>query len=393
MKIENFKNGFELLLSQAASMLGGPARAVQLQWDVEQSLKRRMIRRERTGIGTEQPIVYIEQGRRGHEVAIGIQAYGLQADGQELPIAEVNTTSDMEIPCFWAVRVQDYRRFYRLVRQHLKAVRENHVQPIMSPTDFTRLWNSTIGFLRRDLSALKKYGVPQKRGVLLSGDPGNGKTMACRWLSAQCERMGLAWETVTVDDYQAAQRDCLVRELFVPDRTGIVLFDDFDAPLRDRRSSENPTEQSTFLAEMDGMNPKAGVVYLFTSNLRADELDPALRRPGRIDEIIRFEKPDAELRERFVRERWHPDIVQRLAIADLVAETDGFSFAELDEVKKQLVLRYFDTGRLDWQVARAALDDRKNQVAKSRPIGFTTAPMLFETPAATSATADGEADC
>jgi SpoVK/Ycf46/Vps4 family AAA+-type ATPase len=179
--------------------------------------------------------------------------------------------------------------------------------------------------------------------------------------------------------------------LFQPDRPGVVLFDDFDTALRDRRSCDNPREQSTFLTEIDGMSPKIGVVYLFTSNLKSEELDPALRRPGRIDDIIHFAKPNAERRRELIQGRWHAEIADAIDVEEVVRHTDGFSFAEMEELKKQLVLGFLDSGCFDWDSARASLAQRKELVETRRSIGFVgNSPTSSDAIVAWSGTDDGD---
>jgi cell division protease FtsH len=112
------------------------------------------------------------------------------------------------------------------------------------------------------------------------------------------------------------------------------------------------------------------VVYLFTSNAAPADLDPAIRRPGRLDVIIHFPSPDAGLRRRFIVERWHRDLAAGIDLQRVVADTDGLSFAELDEVKKQLVLRKLDTGRWDWPWVASTLRHSHRPSRRARPIGF-----------------------
>lgn len=393
MRLRDFSTDFQTMLDCASELLADEARPVQIEWIIEDSLRRHLVRRASRGIGTAQPMIWLQDGRRGHDVIIGIQLFGLQTGDAEMPIVEVSPPGHSRLPRFWAVRAQDYRRFYRFVREKLRASRAGSVEPIMCDSDRQRLWDNTVGFLRRDVTQLQRYGVPQKRGVLLSGDPGNGKTMACRWLRAQCERVGLEWTSVTTDDYEAARRDRTLHDLFQPDRPGVVLFDDFDAALRDRKTCDNPREQSTFLTEIDGMAPKIGVVYLFTSNLKSEELDPALRRPGRIDDIIHFAKPNADRRRELIDGRWHADITAAIDVEEVVRYTDGFSFAELEELKKQLVLGYLDDGCFDWDAARAVLSQRKELVETRRSIGFANSVSeSTDTIVAASAISDERVD-
>ncbi len=108
---------------------------------------------------------------------------------------------------------------------------------------------------------------------------------------------------------------------------------------------------------------------MIASNLAPESLDPAMRRPGRIDVILRFPKPDAALRRRMIRERWHPDLQAGVDPETVVAQSEGWSFAELEEARKLLVMRRLDTARWDWPWVRDTLG-RAAQSKHARPIGF-----------------------
>ena len=265
--------------------------------------------------------------------------------------------------------VEHHRRLYRFLRR-LERSSMDVVPPIMRENDRLRLWSETIGFLAQGRQTLKMYGVPQKRGVLLLGMPGNGKTMACRWLLSLCHRRGLRWRSVSAQEYSSAKQNGEVHELFELDGPGIILFDDLDQSLRDGQGSDS--DRTTFLTELDGLHPREGVVYLFTSNARVCDLDPAFRRPGRIDLYLHFPRPDAELRRTFVVERWHADITAAIDLDEVVRETDGMSFAEMDEIKKLLVLRFLDTKAWDWGAAWSAYQAGHNTGKSAQRIGFNS---------------------
>src|SRR5260370_636867 len=134
----------------------------------------------------------------------------------------------------------------------------------MRDGDRRRLWMETIGFLARGRQELQKYGVPQKRGISLLGTPGNGKTMACRWLLSLCHKRGLRWRSVSAEEFAGARDIGGVRALFELDGPGIILFDDLDQAVRD--ADGHQLDRATFLTELDGLHPREGIVYLFTSN-------------------------------------------------------------------------------------------------------------------------------
>jgi len=373
MKLANVQHDHKVCLKMASELLGAPVRAVSLNWQVEQLLRAHLRLEARLGLDFGHPFLAFTSGPKGQVLENGLEQYRLEIDG--VTIGLVKVVAPFPNTCvakwyqFWAVPVEHYRRLYRFLRR-LERNSIDVIAPIMRAGDRQRLWNETIGFLAHGRQTLKMYGVPQKRGVLLLGTPGNGKTMACRWLLSLCQRRGLRWRSVTAQEYACAKAGGEVHELFELDGPGIILFDDLDQSLRDNAGCD--ADRSTFLTELDGLHPHEGVVYLFTSNARVGDLDPAFRRPGRIDLYLHFQRPDAELRREFVVERWHADITAAIDLDRVVRETDGLSFAEIDEIKKLMVLRFLDTASWDWGAAWAAYQAGHNTGKSAQRIGFNS---------------------
>ncbi|MGL6095852.1 MAG: AAA family ATPase, partial [Fimbriiglobus sp.] len=173
-------------------------------------------------------------------------------------------------------------------------------------------------------------------------------------------------------EYRAARGHCnpaaAVRELFRVTGRGVVFFDDMDLALRDRSASDQPEDQAVFLGALDGLTVNEGVVYVFTSNLAVERIDPAFRRPGRIDLVLPFPKPDATLRRELVG-RWHPDVRAGLDADAVVADTAGSSFAEIEELKNLLVLRFTDGGGWDWAWAKRQFAENREDLTNHR-VGF-----------------------
>jgi hypothetical protein len=378
------------LLKRAESLLGEKACAVGLGWSAEQTLGKQLTLVERAGISGDLPLLVIEGGPKGVRLECGIELFELTLPQVTLRVAHVVAPGGggrtWRLYNFWAVPIGFRRAFYRQVRRlerDLLAV----LPPVMREPDRQRLWENSIGFLRRARQTLRKFGVPQKRGLLLLGEPGNGKTMACRWLCALCNRHGLRFKSVSAPDYLEARSGCDVHDLFELDGPGIILFDDLDQAIADRDEFQTGLDRTTFLTELDGLRPREGIVYLFTSNARLGALDPAFRRPGRIDVFVQFSRPDAALRERFVRERWHAEIVSAVDVGEVVRATEGLSFAEMDELKKLLVVDYLDNREWNWPRAWLAWCAGHDTGRRSHRIGFTDAgsrPRSHERPPASA---------
>jgi hypothetical protein len=298
-------------------------------------------------------------------------------------VANVHGDYQEEAYDLFLVSRADYLRLFRIA---VRAGREDvsaAPPPVLPRDQMDTLRQNTLGYLdRANLKRIKELGGRPKRGLLLTGPPGNGKTSACRWLYEECRRQGLEYTLVSPDAYQAARRSCnpvaAVKELFTVSRRGVIFFDDMDIALRDRNTVKETDDQAVFLSALDGIEVHEGVVYVFTTNCGLDLIDPAFKRPGRIDLVLHFAPPTAELRRELIG-RWHADIRAGIDVAAAVEHTDGFSFAEAEELKNLLILRHLDGGGWDWAWAMEQFRQNRQELAAdaSRRVGFTElAPVL-----------------
>jgi hypothetical protein len=375
----SYQNDHANFLAMASELLGGPVRPIDLDWALELELTKSLRLELRRGLDGMPPMMEFDSSESGHDLLAGIERYRLPLEDEPIRLVRVVAPRHRNSPhvfyTFWAVPVDQYLRLYRFLRRAMRR-QQAHAPPILREVDQQRLWDNTIGFLRHGCQRWNEFGVPAKRGVLLLGEPGNGKTMACRWLRAECNQFGLEWHNVSSEEYDQARNRGQAHELFELSRPGIVFLDDVDMAMRDREGDATTSDHSTFLGGLDGIDTHLGVVYLFTSNARLEQLDPAFRRPGRIDVIMQFPRPDSLLRRRLIDECWHAELRASLEIDQVVAATEGLSFAEMEEVKKLLVMHYFDTGRFNWPWAwNSYCAGRGNSVR--RRIGFA-APLPTE---------------
>lgn len=277
---------------------------------------------------------------------------------------------------FYVVSRADYVNLFRIAKRASLERTAGDIPPVMSADQLEVLRQNTIDYLdRRNLRRIRELGGRPKRGLLLTGPPGNGKTSACRWLRNECLRLGLEHQEVGPDAYQQARQSCnpvqAVKDLFSVNRRGVIFFDDMDIALRDRNTVKETDDQAVFLSALDGIDVHEGVAYVFTTNCTLDLIDAAFKRPGRIDLVLHFERPNGELRRKLI-ERWHPDVRAGIDLDRAIEETTDFSFAEVEEVKNLLILRFIDVKEWDWSWALHQFrSNRLDLKEKERLVGFS----------------------
>jgi len=305
-------------------------------------------------------------------IQLGVRLYEINGVRFARMRAMTNNQNNVWGGEFTAISRRDYIQFYRIA---LKARRDSNPPaeaPVLPQEQTDLLWQNTIGYLdRKNLTRIKEYGGRARRGLLLMGPPGNGKTSACRWIWQECRRRRWDWRLVTPDEYRQARTSNSIEDLFTVQRRGIVFFDDMDLALRDRETVHETDDQSIFLNALDGITINEGVVFLFTTNCSLDLIDRAFKRPGRIDLVLHFQPPTAVLRRELI-ERWHPEIRTSIDISEAVDTTDGYSFAEVEELKNLLILNFMESQRWDWAWALRQLDINRHDLTtkRKRTVGF-----------------------
>ena len=183
----------------------------------------------------------------------------------------------------------------------------------------------------------ERYGVAYKRGVLLLGPPGNGKTHCLR---ALIRMLALPCLYVTSLKSKYSTEDASIDTVFsrAKDLTPCVLvFEDLDAMITDKN-------RSFFLNKLDGLSNASGLITLATTN-HPERLDPAiLDRPSRFDGKFHFDLPSAPERERYLA-MWNARVdgamrIEPSVLEGLVEDTGEFSFAYLKELWVPAMVRW-----------------------------------------------------
>jgi transitional endoplasmic reticulum ATPase len=152
-----------------------------------------------------------------------------------------------------------------------------------------------IPLKRSELLAM--LGLEPTRGVLLVGPPGTGKTLSARALAEELEVNYIAIVGPEVMGKYYGEAEARLRQLFEKAARSapcIIFIDEIDSIAADRSKVEGDVEKrvvAQLLSLMDGFAQTNGVIVLAATN-RPDQLDPALRRPGRFDREVQFRIPD-----------------------------------------------------------------------------------------------------
>jgi len=268
-------------------------------------------------------------------------------------------------------------KVYALKRHTLEQSKKHNLlegpPPILEKGLRDKIYNNTVGFLRR-CEEMEVYNLAIRRGVLLMGSPGNGKTMLCRWLMSECEQHNISCGSIDgaqiVATFGKGQK---LDEVF--NKYVLTIFDDIDVSLLSRKGKHAEVACS-LLAAMQGVNDddKDHRIRIFTTNEKIDDLDEAFVRPGRIDCCYEFKKPTPELIQQLIEKFWSKEILEYLTSNDLLKLLTKLdvSFAELESIRSFLIMHKLNEGKWDIQHAinnfEKRLDNFSDQEKSS--VGF-----------------------
>ena len=198
---------------------------------------------------------------------------------------------------------------------------------------------NTVDFLRRK-DEWGKYGIPLKRGILLAGEPGTGKTIICKALMAEAEGI----TCITTNGY-ALDDDDYVTELYelAGDLSpSIVFIEDIDLIGQNRMEFGYMRGSAllSLLSVMDGVEEQREVVTVATTNC-LETLDKALsQRPSRFDRVIKLTRPSLDERRELVRRLCQKIPLDEVTQEYIAARAGNCTPAQLQEIVYSLVIQH-----------------------------------------------------
>jgi transitional endoplasmic reticulum ATPase len=238
-----------------------------------------------------------------------------------------------------------------LKRVQPSAMREVMVQvPNVSWEDIGGLDNAQLKLKEgielplKNPEAFHRIGIRPAKGFLLYGPPGTGKTLLAKAVAKESEANFISIKSSDLLSKWYGESEQQISRLFARARQVapcVIFIDEIDSLVPSRSSSGLGEPQvtgrvvNTILAEMDGMEELQSVVLIGATN-RPALVDPALLRPGRLDELIYVGTPDAKGRERILGiHTAKMPLAKDVDLKDIAEGTERFTGADLEDVVRR----------------------------------------------------------
>lgn len=187
----------------------------------------------------------------------------------------------------------------------------------------------------------KQIGIDPPRGVLLYGPPGTGKTMLAKAVAHHTTASFISVVGSEFVQKYLGEGPRMVRDVFrlaKENSPSIVFIDEIDAIATKRFDAQTGADREVqrilleLLTQMDGFDVSVNVKVIMATN-RADTLDPALLRPGRLDRKIEFPQPDRrQKRLVFQVATSKMNLADDVDLEDYVSRPDKISAAEINAI-------------------------------------------------------------
>jgi len=179
-----------------------------------------------------------------------------------------------------------------------------------------------------------EYGYNHKRGILLFGSPGNGKTCLTNLIAKQIEKQnGIIFNIKDVKGLDAYKESIssYFRQI-QPITPVVVILEDLDSLV------SYPESESLLLNILDGFNQLQHVVYIGCTNYPEKLKERILNRPSRFDKRYYIEQPDRKVREFYLKKKILPKDLKNIDLNEILDKTEGLSLSHLGELIKAVFI-------------------------------------------------------
>lgn len=286
-------------------------------------------------------------GHVGADLAALCSEAALQQIREKMDLIDLDDDNiDAEVLDSLAVSQENFR--WALSKSNPSALRETSVEvPTVTWEDVGGLEN-----VKKELQELVQYpvehpdkflkfGMTPSKGVLFYGPPGCGKTLLAKAIANECQANFISIKGPELLTMWFGESEANVRDIFDKARSAapcVLFFDELDSIAKARGGSVGDGGGAAdrvinqLLTEMDGMSSKKNVFIIGATN-RPDIIDPAILRPGRLDQLIYIPLPDDKSRIQILKANLRKSpIAKDIDLNFLAKTTHGFSGADLTEI-------------------------------------------------------------
>ncbi|KAI4820361.1 hypothetical protein KUCAC02_028345 [Chaenocephalus aceratus] len=286
-------------------------------------------------------------GHVGADLAALCSEAALQAIRKKMDLIDLeDETIDAEVMNSLAVTMDDFK--WALSQSNPSALRETVVEvpnvtweDIGGLEDVKRELQELVQYPVEHPDKFLKFGMTPSKGVLFYGPPGCGKTLLAKAIANECQANFISIKGPELLTMWFGESEANVREIFDKARQAapcVLFFDELDSIAKARGGNVGDGGGAAdrvinqILTEMDGMSSKKNVFIIGATN-RPDIIDPAILRPGRLDQLIYIPLPDEKSRMNILKANLRKSPIAKDVDLEFLAKmTNGFSGADLTEI-------------------------------------------------------------
>lgn len=190
----------------------------------------------------------------------------------------------------------------------------------------------------------KRIGIDPPKGVLLHGPPGTGKTLLARAVAYETDAHFITISGPEIMSKFYGQSEENLRKIFDDAKEkspSIIFIDELDSIAPKRGEVTGEVERrvvAQLLSLMDGLEGRGEIIVIGATN-RVNDIDPALRRPGRFDREIEIGVPDTDGRHEILQIHTRGMPLNKQVDLRLIAErTHGFVGADVEALAKEAAM-------------------------------------------------------